>query len=121
MRDIETIKNHLADHREQHIGKDEKPITADDIEIDVPDDKIPAVRDMFRKHEQAWSRQFVEINVTKMRIYLVSYAKPFKSSTFRAGPKTRGFKRAEFDKQLKHGINEPAMSEWAAPVVLVPK
>lgn len=31
---IKTIKNHLADHREQHIGKDENYIIAEDISVD---------------------------------------------------------------------------------------
>lgn len=45
-RDIVTINKHLADHREHHMVRMKKPITAEDIDIDVPDEKIAAVRDI---------------------------------------------------------------------------
>jgi len=121
VRDIDVINRQLADQRELHMGKDEKPVTADDINIDVPVDKEEAVRSMLRKHESMWSGQLGEINVTEMRIDLVPDAKPFKSAPYRAGPKTRELERAEIDKQLKAGIIEPAYSEWAAPVLFAPK
>lgn len=74
---VYTIKTHLADHRKEHMGKYEKPVSADDIGINFPDNKIPTVMDMLRKYEQARSGPFGEINVTEMRINLVSDARSF--------------------------------------------
>ena len=56
-----------------------------------------------------------------MGIDLVPDSKPFKSASYGAGPKTRELEQAEVDKQLKAGVIEPAMSEWAAPVLFAPK
>lgn len=76
---------------------------------------------MLRKHEQMWCSQLREINATKIRIDLVLDTKLFKSAPYSAGRKTREIERAEIDKQLKVRIIEPAMSEWAALVLLLPK
>lgn len=73
-----------------------------------------------RKHEKMWSAQLAEINATKMRINLVADAKQFKSASYRAGPKTRELERENIDKQLKAGVIERDMSEWASPVLFVP-
>ena len=93
-RDVDTINRHLADHREKHMGEDEKPVTADDINVDVPDDKVDEVRAMLRKHEKAWSGQLGEINATELRIDLKPDAIPFESPPYRAGPKTRELEKA---------------------------
>ena len=119
--DENLINRQLADEREKHMGADEKPMTADDIELDIPVEKEKDVRDMLRKHEKIWNGELGAINVTDMRIDLVPDAKPFKSAPYRAGPKTRELEQAEVDKQLKAGVIEPAMSEWAAPVLFAPK
>ena len=76
---------------------------------------------MLRQHEKRWSGQLGDINVTQMRIDLKPDAKPFKSPPYRAGPKTRDMERAEINKQLDSSVIEPAMSEWSAPVLFVPK
>ena len=120
-RDENLINRQLADEREKHMGADEKHMTADDIELDIPVEKEKDVRDMLRKHEKIWNGELGAINVTDMRIDLVPDAKPFKSAPYRAGPKTRELEQAEVDKQLKAGVIEPAMSEWAAPVLFAPK
>lgn len=44
--DIEVINQHLTDHREQHMGKEKKTVTADDIDIRFPE--VAAVCDMLR-------------------------------------------------------------------------
>ena len=120
-KDIDVINRQLADQRELHMGEDEKPITADDIDIDVPEDKVADVRTMLKKHEGAWSGQLGEINVTELRIDLKPDAIPFKSAPYCAGPKTRELEKAEIDKQLAADIIEPACSEWAALVLFAPK
>ena len=53
-KDISLINKHLADEREKHMGDDEKPVTADDIDLDVDDEHVPAIRTMLKKHEDRW-------------------------------------------------------------------
>lgn len=93
------------------MGDEEKAVTADEVDIDVPEDIESSVRDMLRRHVKIWSGQLCEINVTEMRFELVRDAKPFKYPPFRAGPRTRELERAEIRKQMKAGVMEPAMSE----------
>ena len=120
--DAELINKHLADLRESHMEQDEKPVTAEDIPLDDVDPKYhETIRRMLKKHEQMWLGQLGEINVTEHTIELKSDAKPFKSPPFRAGPKTRELEQFEINKQLNAGVIEPAQSEWAAPVLFVPK
>lgn len=62
------------------MDEDEKPVTAKDITIDVPNDKEDEFRALLKKHKRAWSRKMGEINVTRMRIDLVPDAKTFNYS-----------------------------------------
>jgi hypothetical protein len=48
-------------------------------------------------------------------------AKPAHSQPYRAGSKAREAESAEIQRNLKAEVIEPAMSEWACPVALVPK
>ena len=120
-RDVDVINKHLAEQRAQGTEAEDKPVTADDIELDVPLEKETAVRDMLRRHEPMWTGALGEIRTSEMRIDLVDNARPFRSPPYRAGPKTRELEQAEVDKQLKAGVIEPAYSEWAAPVLFAPK
>lgn len=54
-----------------------------------------------------------------MRIYFITDAKDFRTPPYMDGPKRRELEQAEIDKQLKTGLIEPAMSKWAAPVLLL--
>lgn len=78
-----------------------KPVTSEDISIDVPYDEEDDDRVMFKKPERAWFGQLGYINVTEMSVNLVTDAKPFKSPQFHAGPKIRELELAKIDKQLK--------------------
>ena len=119
--EIDTINQHLADNRESHAGKDEKPVTAETVELHVDEKYHPTIRKMLKKHESLWSGELGKINTVKHRIDLVPGARPFKSAPYRAGPKTRELEEFEIDKQLKAGVIEPSNSEWAAPVLFAPK
>lgn len=103
------------------MGVDDKPVTADDIDIYVPYETNPAVRDMLRNHEQMGLVQLGEIDISEMRVDLVPDATPFNTYPYRYDPETRELERAENDKQLKSGIIESAISEWAAAVLFVPE
>ena len=52
VRDIDTVNQHLADERERHMRDDEKPVTAEEIALDVPKEEEDKVRNMIRKHEK---------------------------------------------------------------------
>lgn len=97
VRDIETINKHLSDKGEQHLGADEKPVTADDIDINVPDENKPVFRGMLRKTDHMLSDQPGEKRITEMKIDLVPDTKPFKSPPYRAGFKRTEIECAEID------------------------
>jgi hypothetical protein len=46
---------------------------------------------------------------------------PMRQQPYRAGPRTREAERMEVERMLSMNVIEPSTSEWAAPVVLVPK
>lgn len=121
VRNIDPINKDLAEQNEKHMDAYEKPITANDIDIDVPDEK--------RRRSGTY---YVNISVygpisseksmpQKRIIDLVPDAKPVKSPPYRAGPNNGELERAEIDKQMKAGVIEPAMTEWATSVLFVPK
>ena len=57
-KDTAVINQYLQDARNGYMGDDEKPIFADDIDLsDVPAKHHPAIRKMFRRHEEMWSRK----------------------------------------------------------------
>jgi hypothetical protein len=60
-------------------------------------------------------------HTTHHRIELTPGAKPVHSHPYRAGPRARGVEAAEVQRMLKAGVIEPSTTEWASPVVLVPK
>ena len=80
-----------------------------------------AIRRMLRKHESMWDGRLGEISVTEHHIDLVPGARPVKAHPYRQGLKGRELEDFEIQKQLKEGIIEPAYSEWASPVLFVPK
>lgn len=98
---------------------DEKTIQADDSKLDIPDERLDEVHNMVRKHEDMWSGQLGDIEVTEISIDLVPGAKPCNSALYRAGTKTREFEKAEIDKQIAVGVIEYDVSGWEAPVLLV--
>lgn len=63
-RDIETINKNLSDGRERHMGTDEIPITAKDLNFDITVERQGEVCNMLQKHEQMWSGQLGEITVS---------------------------------------------------------
>lgn len=85
---IETINKDRADHRKQHMGKDENTFIAEDIVVDVLEEKEYEVRTILKKYEQIWSKKLCYIKVKEMSIDLTPEAKPLTFPPFRAGPKT---------------------------------
>lgn len=59
---------------------------------------------------------------TKYRIELTSrQVRPIHSAPHRAGPKVRVLKKEKLEKMTKMGVIEASHTEWASPIVFVPK
>ena len=68
-----------------------------------------------------WDGRLSQVHSTAHRIQLIPGAKPAYSQPYRAGTKAREAESSEIHRMLRAGVIEPATSEWASPVVLVPK
>lgn len=76
---------------------------------------------MLRKHKDLWSGRLGNVKITQSRIELIPGARPFKSTLYRAGPKTRRPEIFEIDKELKAGFIEQFVSDWTALVLFALK
>ena len=69
LRDTDVINRHLSNDRQKRLEDDEKPITADYIELDVAEDVEECVRKMLPKHARPpsllYGLQEVEFNDAK--------------------------------------------------------
>ena len=85
MRDIDAkdtavINQYLQDARNGHMGEDEKPIAAENIDLSDMDAKHhPAIHKLFRKHEEMWSGKLGHITTISRRINLVEGTQPVKA------------------------------------------
>jgi hypothetical protein len=79
------------------------------------------VFDVLGFHRSMWDGRLGHVHSATHRIHLVPGAKPVHAQTYRAGPRARENEASEVQRMLKEGVIEPASSEWARPVVLVPK
>ena len=84
----------------------------------VPDGLRPQVLSLLEKHRALWSGHLGSIKATEHRIELKPGSKPARRNPYRMGPQTRELVKAQVD--LLEVI-EPSQSEWASPVVLIPK
>lgn len=71
------------------MGEDEKPVTPEDIYIDLREGNQDDITVILEKNKRAWSWKLGDINVTEMRFDLVSDTKLLKSAPFYAGRKSR--------------------------------
>jgi hypothetical protein len=76
---------------------------------------------MLGKHRLMWDGRLGHVETTSHRIWLVPGATPVHSHPYRAGARARESESSEVQRMLKSGVIEPTTSEWASPVVLVPK
>jgi transposase InsO family protein len=85
----------------------------------------PHMRDkvyrMLHNHRLLWDGRLGRVSATSHRIELTPGARPVHCQPYRAGPRAREAETQEVHRMLKEGVIEPAASEWASPVVLVPK
>ena len=88
--------------------------------IDDQDLRAPILT-MLTKHEDMWtSGRLGEISATEHRIKLTDGTKPIRSMPYGQGSATLTKAEHEIRKMLDAGVMEPATSEWASPIVLVP-
>jgi len=77
---------------------------------------------MLESHADMWAPgRLGVIDATEHRIELQPGTKPIRSMPYRQGPALRAKAATEIRKMLDAGVIEPATSEWASPIVLVPK
>jgi hypothetical protein len=76
---------------------------------------------MLGKHLSMWDGMLGNVQTTSHRIELVPDAAPVHVQPSRAGARAREAESSEVKRMLKAGIIEPTTSEWASPVVLIPK
>jgi Reverse transcriptase (RNA-dependent DNA polymerase)/RNase H-like domain found in reverse transcriptase len=93
-------------------------------EVDMDSDLSPEQRESAMKilesHKNLWSgNRFGEIVGVEHRI--ITQGGPTRQQPYRAGPRARESERIEVERMLAMDVIEPSISEWAAPVVLVPK
>ena len=62
-----------------------------------------------------------KINITEHRIETVPNARAISSPSYRQGPDTREVAAKNMHEMIEADVFERAESEWASPVVLVPK
>ena len=120
-------KDEGADEPSKRITRDEEPPNREEGESRfdlsrVKDGSLKSeIMEILRKHSAMWNGSLGTVNATEHRIDLVAGTKPIRSMPYRQGPAMRTKVAAEVTKMLNAGVIEPATSEWASPVVLVPK
>ena len=106
----------------QVANADAKRFDVEDIELNhVPAKMRRRIRKMLKPFSSMWKGGLGTVKVTKHRIPTVEDAKPVFSQPYRAGPEARKVVKESVEDMLDKGVIEPAQSEWASPVVLVPK
>ena len=116
--------NNEADPNEETTTKQRNTNWRDTINLEHVDDQDLRTRilTMLSKHEDmSTSGRLGEIAGTDHRIKPTDGTKPIRSMLYRQGPATRTKAEHEIRKMLDAGVLEPATSEWASPIVLVPK
>jgi hypothetical protein len=76
---------------------------------------------MLEKRPTMCDGRFGHVLSTSHRIDLTPGARLVHSQPYRAGARAREAESAELQRMLKSGVTEPAVLEWASPVVLVSK
>jgi len=91
------------------------------VEENVPESLRGRLKALIERHHGLWDGSLGTIKATKHRMRLKPGAKPMRLNPYRMGPRTRQLVGEQVDKMLKLDVIEPSTSEWASPVVLVPK
>ena len=79
------------------------------------------VRPMFTSYAGLWNRTLGEVRATNHRNEPTPGPRPFRCQPYRAGPRAREAEKTSVDEMLANGVMTRSKSEWASPVVLIPK
>ena len=111
-----------VDPETEPTGKEAKPPGFDEISLaHLTSAQQRQVREMAAPFRKLWGPELGRVNITTHRLDLEEGARPSYAQPYRAGPEKRRIIEEEIEKMLDLGVIEPAVSEWAAPVVLAPK
>ena len=114
-------------HKSVHRGErpDTNPVGQnwqEDVHIGLEDDHSrAAVINLLSQYQDMWSGKLGTISAAKHRIEVLPDARPIYQQPYRAGPQAREAEKREIEKMLSAQVIEPSSSEWASPVVFVPK
>ena len=90
--------------------------------LHVEDERLCVqVLEMLCGHSSLWSGSLGMIRATEHRIPFEPGTKPIRAMPYRKLPAMREMVAKELKKMLNARVIEPAITEWASPVVLVPK
>lgn len=104
VRDVNKVNKHLANSRLAALdNRYEEPFTSENVEIHAPKECHPHIRTLLCKHKNIWSEKLGNILATTHLVNLIPGTRPFKSTTFRAGPKSRKLEEFENKVQLPGG------------------
>lgn len=77
--------------------------------------------ELLKEFTAMWSGQLWTIVTTKHGIELTKGAKPVYQPPYRAGYRTRNFKKTEIGRMLQEKVIEPSHAAWSSSIVIVPK
>lgn len=76
---------------------------------------------LVHRHKKMWSGDLGLTKATEHRLRLKPGAKPVHLNPYRMVPHTRQLAREQIDNMVAMKVVEPSSSEWASPIVLIPK
>ena len=100
----------------------DRPFNLDDVDLShLSEEEKRQVKHMLRPFSEMWSGHLGADKSPPHRIDTPTDARPFRSQPYTAGLKDREAQSHEVQRKLKMGVIVPSQSEWASPVLLVPK
>jgi len=87
----------------------------------VPDHLVQRLKNLLTKYHTLWDGSLGTIRQTEHRIQLKTGATPVRQHPYKAGLHARQMEKEQVEGMLRMEVIEPTNSEWASPVVLVPK
>lgn len=113
----------VADLATDNVDNDDKASSS--LE-DIDHSAAPAhlhvqIRDMLSKHAKMWDRTIGVIRATEHAIHVPEGAAPIRAQPYRTGAFKRQIIADQVNKMLRMKVIRPSHSDWASPVVIVPK
>lgn len=96
--------------------------TLDGIDLnDAPDCLHPKVKGMLAKHGKTWDGALSVLHATEHAILTPPGTVPIRSQPYRTVPFKRVIIVDQISRMLKLKVIKPSHSDWASPVVIMPK